>query len=178
MPIVIFLRDDVQLSPVLDSPVYKSPCKLPAALHGVLFRKDFNYSVNLKTIVRQGIKEQELKDVLLTITQYKITPVQAKWLQKFQWQNLKSSYGQGLLNDISEKGMFVFPTHHQVWDHNKIKLLKVNQSYPIAKLYAISKGIHANSMEIDRSDGLQQIIFLCKNAKVMLRTNLYSFWFV
>jgi hypothetical protein len=40
---------------------------LPAALHGVLVWKDFKYSVNLKTIVRQGIKEQELKDVLLAI---------------------------------------------------------------------------------------------------------------
>jgi hypothetical protein len=47
-------------STVLDSPVYNSSCKLPAALHGVLVWKDFKYSVNLKTIVRQGIKEQEL----------------------------------------------------------------------------------------------------------------------
>jgi hypothetical protein len=66
------------------------------------------YSVNLKTNLRQGNKEQELKDVLLAIREYKITPVQAKWLQKFQWQNLKSSYGQGLLTDMSEKGLFVF----------------------------------------------------------------------
>ena len=50
--------------------------------------------------------------------------------------------------------------------------MKVNQSYLIAKLSAISKGIHANSMESDRADGLQQILFLCKNAKVMLTTNL------
>jgi hypothetical protein len=64
--------------------------------------------------------------VLLAIREYKITPVQAKWLQKFQWQNLKSSYGQGLLNDMSEKGLYVFPTHQQVWDHNKIKLLEEN----------------------------------------------------
>jgi hypothetical protein len=41
---------------------------------------------------------------------------------------------------------------------------EVNQSYPIAKLSAISKGVHANSMESDRADGLQKIIFLCKNA--------------
>jgi hypothetical protein len=50
--------------------------------------------------------------------------------------------------------MFVFPTHHQVWDHNKIKFLKVNQSYPIAKLSAISKGVHANSMESDNCHSL------------------------
>jgi hypothetical protein len=52
LPVVIFLGDDVQLSPVLDSPVYNSSCKLPTALHGVLVWKDFKYSVNLKTIVR------------------------------------------------------------------------------------------------------------------------------
>jgi hypothetical protein len=57
LPVVIFLGDDVQLSPVLDSPVYNSSSKLPAALLGVLVWKDFKYSVNLKTIVRQGIKE-------------------------------------------------------------------------------------------------------------------------
>jgi hypothetical protein len=91
---------------------------------------------------------------------------------KFSMANFKSSYGQGLLNDISDKGMFAFPTHHQFWDHNKIKLLKVSQSYPIAKVSAISKGMHAHSMESDRADGLQQILFLCKNAKVMLTTHL------
>jgi hypothetical protein len=32
LPVVIFLGDDVQLSPVLDSPVYSSSFKLPAAL--------------------------------------------------------------------------------------------------------------------------------------------------
>jgi hypothetical protein len=39
--------------------IYNSSYKLPAALHGVLVRKDFKYSVNLKTNVPQGIKEQE-----------------------------------------------------------------------------------------------------------------------
>jgi hypothetical protein len=111
LPVVIFLGDDVQLSPVLDSPVYNSSCKLLAALHGVLIWKKFKYSVNLKTIACQRIKKQELKDVLLAIREYKITPVLAKWLQKLQWQNSKSSYGLGLLNDMSEKCLFVFPTH-------------------------------------------------------------------
>jgi hypothetical protein len=60
LPVVIYLGDAVQLSPVLHSPVYNSSCKLPVALNGVLVRKEFKYSVNLNTIVPQGIKEQEL----------------------------------------------------------------------------------------------------------------------
>jgi hypothetical protein len=70
--------------------------------------------------VAQLNKPKGTQRFVVNMTFYKITPVQAKWLQKFQWQNLKSSYGQGLLTDMSEKGMFVFPTHQQVWDHNKI----------------------------------------------------------
>jgi hypothetical protein len=40
-----------------------------------------------------------------------------------------------------------------------IKLYHDNQSYPIAKLSAISKSVHANSMESDRNDGLQKHYF-------------------
>ena len=97
---------------------------------------------------------------------------------KFQWQNLTSSYGQGLLNDMSEKGLFVFPTHQQVWDHNKVKLLKVNQSYPIAKLSAISKCVHGNSTESDRADGVQKNIFVQKCKSHVDNKSLCSFWFV
>jgi hypothetical protein len=77
---------------------------------------------------------------------------------------------------MSEKGLFVFPIHRQVWIHNKIKLLVVNQSYPIAKLSAISKSVHANSMESDRNDGLQINYFLCKSH--VDNKSLCSFWFV
>ena len=55
LPVVIFLGDDVQLSPVLDSPVYSSSFKLPAALHGVLVWKDFKYSVNLRTRTKRCV---------------------------------------------------------------------------------------------------------------------------
>jgi hypothetical protein len=41
--------------------------------------------------------------------------------------------------------------------------LKVSQSYPIAKLSAISKGVHANSMESDRADGVQKTDMLFSN---------------
>ena len=36
LPVVVFFGDDVQLPPVLDSPVYNCKSKLPAAIHGVL----------------------------------------------------------------------------------------------------------------------------------------------
>jgi hypothetical protein len=79
---------------------------------------------------------------------------------------------------MSEKGMFVFQTHQQVWDHNKIKLLNINQSYPIAKLSAIGKGVHANSMKSDRADGLQKLFFYAKCKSHVDNKSQCSFWFV
>jgi hypothetical protein len=43
LPVVVFFGDDVQLPPVLDSPVYNSSGKCPASMHGVLVWQNFNY---------------------------------------------------------------------------------------------------------------------------------------
>lgn len=89
IPVVVFLGDDVQLPPVLDNPVYHSKSTSPASMHGVLVWQDFQTAVALKTIIRQGEQEKELKDVLSNLRQYKVTPPQAIWLQQFQWNNLQ-----------------------------------------------------------------------------------------
>lgn len=72
------------------------------------------------------------------------------------------------------KGIFVFLTHAEVWSHNKIKLLEVNENCSVGKLNAESQGAHANSVESDRAtaDGLRQTLFLDKTAKVMLTINI------
>jgi len=172
LPVVIFFGDDVQLPPVLDSPVFNCSSKLPAAMHGVLVWQLFDSAVILRNIVRQGNDEHQLKNALLALREYEVTPEQAKWLQKFQWDDLKQSYGADLLTRMSDKGLFVFPTHAEVWSHNKIKLLEVNENCPVAKLNAESQGAHAKSVESDRADGLRQTLFLCKTAKVMLTINI------
>jgi hypothetical protein len=67
LPVVIFVGDDVQLPPVLDSPVYDTSGKTPASLHGALVWKKFNHAVNLQQIVRQSPDQQQLKEVLLAL---------------------------------------------------------------------------------------------------------------
>ena len=56
IPVVVFFGDDIQLPPVLDSPVYNSHSKVPAAMHGVLVWKEFDTSVILKTAMRQQVR--------------------------------------------------------------------------------------------------------------------------
>jgi hypothetical protein len=172
LPVVIFFGDDVQLPPVLDSPVYNTSGKTPAALHGALVWKNFNHAVNLQQLVRQAPDQQQLKEVLLALREYKTTSCHANWLQNFQWNNLRLKYGTDFLSRLSENGLFVFPTHEEVWGHNKMKLLEVNETYPVAKSNAISHGIHAKSIDSAKAAGLQKTVFMSKSAKVMLSVNL------
>ena len=62
---VVFFGDDVQLPPVLDSPVYNCSIKTPTAIHGVLVWREFNQVVDLRTVVRQGHDENVFKRLLL-----------------------------------------------------------------------------------------------------------------
>jgi hypothetical protein len=62
--VVKYFGDDVQLPPVLDSPVYNTSGKTAAALHGALVWKNFNHAVNLQQVVRQVPDQQQLKEVL------------------------------------------------------------------------------------------------------------------
>ncbi|XP_077977435.1 uncharacterized protein LOC144433000 [Glandiceps talaboti] len=61
LPVVVSFGDDIQLPPVLDSPVYISKGKTPAAMRGVLVWKEFKDAVTLNTIVRQSASEEHFK---------------------------------------------------------------------------------------------------------------------
>lgn len=52
IPVVVFFGDDIQLPPVLDSPVYMPSASSPASMHGALVWKEFQTVVNLCNIVR------------------------------------------------------------------------------------------------------------------------------
>ena len=83
-------------------------------MHGVLVWQQFNCAVHLQQIVRQAEDQQQLKDVLLALREYKATALQASWLHNFQWHNLRLKYGEELLHRMSDIGLFVFPTHEEV----------------------------------------------------------------
>ena len=57
-PVVVFLDDDVQLHPDLDTPYIKHPGSTPATMRGSLIWNEFTTVVDLRTLVRQGNEEQ------------------------------------------------------------------------------------------------------------------------
>jgi hypothetical protein len=108
LPVVIFLGDDIQLPPVCDSPVYNVSTKSPASIHGQLVWKSFQNVIQLNTIVRQDEHQKQLKGVLNSLREYKCSEEQVKWLQQFQWDDLKIKYDNHILSNMTEYGLFVF----------------------------------------------------------------------
>jgi len=172
LPVVAFFGDDVQLPPVLDSPVYFCQSKLPAAMHGVLVWQEFTHAVLLEKVIRQSESEKYFKNVLYSLREYNLTKEQAQWLQKYQWHSLRQHQGQDFLDRVKQRGFYVFPTHEQEWKHNKAKIMALNKSFPIAKIDAMNYGFHAKQCPSDKASGLLPTLYLCRQAKVMLTVNL------
>ena len=109
----------------------------------------------------------------MALRSYLVTSNQAKWLQQFQWNNLKVTYGDELLHRMEEHGLFVFPTHAEEWEHNKANILKINKMSPIAQVKALNSGYHASHDSSNKSGGL---LDLCRGAKVHLKVNIEIEW--
>ena len=139
IPVIVFLGDDCQLPPVFDSAVYMSNQKTPAGIHGSMIWKSFGQAASLNTIVRQDQSQQKLKQVLMSLRDYKLSQEDAVWLQKFQWDALNSTHGPTAISDVSDNGLFVFPTHAAEWEHNKAQVLKANEHAPIAKCSTVHR---------------------------------------
>ena len=172
LPVVVFLGDDVQLPPVCDFPVYKCESRSPAAMHGCLVWKEFDTAVTLTTLVRQNESQAMLREVLLGMCEYKTTEEQAKWLQQFQWDNLRNTHDTNLLQRMSSDSLFVFPTHAEELKHNKTKLLEINEHNPVAKIQAKGSGSHSQACSTDKAGGLVKTLYLCRGAKVRLTSNI------
>ena len=114
------------------------------------------------------------RSVLTAVREQKVVPEQARWLQQFQWDRLKSQYGESLMKQMEDSGLFVFPfpTHEEEWNQNKDQPLKANRQNPVAKIKAVEKGPNSNTGASDKAGGLLRTVHLCKTAKFMLTCNL------
>ena len=100
-----------------------------------------------------------MRNVLTSLRNSEVTSEQARWLQKFQWDNLRKSYGQDLLDRMAEHGLFVFSNNSEVWIHNKNKLLQLNHLHPITKLKAISRGHNAKGSDNHKGGRLLEELY-------------------
>jgi hypothetical protein len=54
------------------------------------------------------------------------------------------SGGSWTSSPTNKRGLFVFPSHEEKWNHSKNKLLEANEENPVAKITAVGKGFHAD----------------------------------
>jgi hypothetical protein len=172
LPVVVYTGDDIQLPPVCDSPPYKCTSTKPASMRGHHLWKSFTTVVTLRQVMRQDDSEVQLKNVLQRLRTYSATHEDTVWLQSFQWQHLTRKFGNDAMALMSDNALFAFPTHKEEWEHNKNKLLQANESFPIAKITAQFKGLHAKSTSADSSGGLIRVLYACKSARVNLTVNI------
>lgn len=132
--------------------------------------------VTLKDVIRQGEHEEELRDVLSCLREYRAIPSQTQWLQQFQWNNLKLTHGVDLLERLLISGLFVFPTHDKEWVNNRSKLLDINKTFPVAKIASVSKGPHSKTGQSENAGGLLDTVIKSKKSKVMISVNLCVVW--
>ena len=145
IPVVVFMGDDVQLPPVCDTPVYIPDCCSAPSNHGRLVWTSLDSAVDLTQILRKNESEQQLRDVLMSLRTYSTTARQIRWLQQFQWHNLRMSHGPERLVRMDEQGLYVFPTHPLEWERDKTKLLECNRlpNHPVAKIRRLTMaGMH------------------------------------
>lgn len=94
--------------------------------------------------MRQNKDQLEFKNVLSSLRNYNLDLNQAKLLQRFLWDEIRSTYANNFVQILSNDGLFVFPTHYDEWN-KKLNILELNKQHPIAKITAISKGLHGKS---------------------------------
>ena len=114
----------------------------------------------------------------MSLRTYSTTHQQIHWLQKFQWHNLRLTHGPELLGRMDEQGLFVFPTYRLEWERNKVKLLECGRkpNHPVARIKALDNGRHAQKADSNKAGGLLPLLYLCRDSKVMLVTNLKGAW--
>ena len=66
----------------------------------------------------------------------------------------------------------VFSRHSEEWIHNRQKLQELNKHHPMAKINAVSTGLHSRSSSSDKAGCLVRTLYLARGAKVILTTNL------
>ena len=167
------MGDDVQLPPLCDSPLYIQHSHYAPFKHGRLVWTSFDSAVELTEILRQTESEQHLRDVFMLMRTYTATPQQVRWLPHFQWHNLRMSHGPDLLHKMDGRRLYVFPTHHWEWKHNKAKLLKCNRkpNQPAAKVKCVHNGWHAQKADGNKAGGLLPLLYFCRDSKVMLKVS-------
>lgn len=164
---MILIGDPGQLPPVADKPLYHAKPSNDVGEQGSQTYRMFHKVVKLTVNQRvQGMSPEQIqfRDLLLRLRKGQSTEVDWKLLLTRQPSNV---------SDLSEfeDASRLFYSNEQVANYNDEQLTNLQQ--PVAHINAHHSSAAAKKMSSDDMSGLQPVVFLAKNARVMLTMNLW-----
>ena len=163
----LLFGDFGQLPPVMDLPLYTTVSRSPLSDQGSAAYQLFDRAIVLKQVMRQSGQDSDqvlFRDILLRLRDAKLTIS--------DWEQLMKQTP----TEVSDLAPFtdalhLHPTIEAVVEHN-ITRLRAN-GHPVAIIKAVHSGPNASKASSEDAGGLESIICLAHNARVMLTSNLW-----
>ena len=164
---IILVGDPGQLPPVADKPLYHAKPSNETGQQGYIAYMMFDKVVKLTVNQRvhgTSNEQSQFRDLLgrLRLGQSTVQD----WEMLLTQQPLHFTYLSEFIDAVR-----LFYSNEQIGNYNRDKLLMLNQ--PVATIEAQHSSVAAKKISPDEMYGLQPVIFLAKNAKVMLTMNLW-----
>ena len=170
---VILVGDPAQLPPVGDTPLYISNAKNERALAGHALYRRFTNVVILTEVKRQDSRLPEnalFKDLLHRLRNGTLNSDDCQLLRTRAPLLIQQLHGVEAYKKQFHNAIHLFPTVEAVMEHNYERLTNL-QSTVYRILAKNTRG--AQSLPADEMYGLQNVIHLSKDARVVLTMNLW-----
>ena len=163
----LLFGDFGQLPPVMDLPLYTTVSRSPLSDQGSAAYQLFDRAIVLKQMMRQSGQDPDqvlFRDILLRLRDARLTI--SDWEQLMKQTPAEVSDLAPFTNTLH-----LHPTIEAVVEHNVARLRASGD--PVATIKAVHSGLNASKASSNDGGGLESIICLARNARVMLTSN---FW--
>ena len=164
----LLFGDFGQLPPVMDLPLYTTVSRTHFSDLGSTAYQMFDHAVVLEQVMRQSGQDPDqvlFRQILLNLRNGQISTE--------DWKHLMMRT-PAKLHDLTpfREALYLHPTVEAVVEHNVSRLRADNQH--IATIKAVHTGPNASKASPDEASGLEAIICLAHEARVMLTANLWT----
>ena len=163
----LLFGDFGQLPPVMDLPLYTTVSRSPLSDQGSAAYQLFNRAIVLQQVMRQSGQDADqvlFRDILLRLRDARLTVS--------DWEKLMKQT-PAEVSDLApfSNALHLHPTIEAVVEHNVSRLRA--SGHPVATIKAVHRGPNAAKASSEDAGGLDPIICLAHEARVMLTANLW-----
>ena len=163
----LLFKDFGQLPPVMDLPLYTTVSRSPLSDAGSAAYQLFDRAIVLKQVMRQSGQDPDqvlFRDILLCLRDARLTI--SDWEQLMKQTPAEMADLAPFTN-----ALHLHPTIEAVVEHNVSRLRA--SGHPVATIKAVHSRLNASKASSEDAGGLESIICLACNARVMLTSNLW-----